>query len=840
MIPVNNCTGCMECYNICPVGAITVNIDKDGFYSPVIDKTICVNCGLCEQTCPVLNEKCRMYIKKSEPKIYACTNKDENTRLSSSSGGMFSVFAEFVLYLGGYICGAILEDNLTVKHIISNKKSDIERMKGSKYIQSYVGDCYKSIKQLLENGKPVLFCGTPCQCAGLNAFLGKEYKDLIIVDTICSCINPPYTLKEYLQSEIKDGYKKILKINFRDKITGWGGNDWGNFAFSVDWLDNDGKFRRFYEHNNENLFFKGFLYHLWMKDSCNRCIFGSKNRCSDITIGDFWVINRYKPSLNDNKGLSFVMLNSQKSKHIFEKIKDKLLICEEVDYNWAINTQPVLNGDGMFKHKNRDLFFTYAPTHYSRVELTKDLLGINKVGIITLDFSVNFGAQLQTWACCEKIKELGFTPKVIHYGEHYEYTLGFEDDPMKVFRDKYIPRSELCYTQKELLAETADCNRVIIGGDQVFRNWNSAKNYPLLRYLGDFVFGEKVLASYGSSFGFDYFNGNDDIKDECKKLFKRFDKILVRETSGVEILKNTFGVEAKTVLDPVFLLNEEQYINLINNSEVETPENYIAYMYLQDDFGLASINNDLLQKFKNENIININANENSQYNSVEQWLNYIKNAKFVITDSFHCVAFCIIFKKPFIVVDRVWGGNSRIENILNIFNLQSQRKSSLQEISQNDLICNINWENVADILEKEKQKSINELLEILLMPPTYKNRYCNEELKIIRLRNELNYERNKFHKLINKIDESNIEIINLKNNNEKYERDLNNVRHEWQSYVYEIVSALKDKNKFYFKYYFYRFILNFAIFNKNKIKLKKLKYKQKIDKIERLLNNPPL
>lgn len=270
----------------------------------------------------------------------------------------------------------------------------------------------------------------------------------------------------------------------------------------------------------------------------------------------------------------------------------------------------------------------------------------------------------------------------------------------------------------------------------------------MLRYFGDFIEGKKVLASYAASFGIDYFNGDDYLKGEVKKLLKRFDNISVREKSGVDILKNTFDVEGIEVLDPVFLLETKDYEKLISEAETKTPsEDYIAYMILNDELGLGEINSELLKILNGEKLININKSSDNNYNTVEQWLNYVKHSKFVITDSFHCLAFAIIFRKPFIVVKRDFGGNARIDNILEKLNLQYCARNSLEDITASDLNLEINYNDVYKIIEREKQISLNYLKELLNIKPGYKKEYRNEPLAEIRKEYEINYKKQRKNKI---------------------------------------------------------------------------------------------
>ena len=354
------------------------------------------------------------------------------------------------------------------------------------------------------------------------------------------------------------------------------------------------------------------------------------------------------------------------------------------------------------------------------------------VGILTYDYSINFGAHLQAYALCEKLKQLGFKPHIIRWAQHYYQTAGYEDDNLKPFRDKYLPRTKLCYAENELLEVCKDLPRIIIGGDQVFRNWANLEEEPILRYFGDFIEGNKVLASYGASFGVEYFEGTEYTINHVKNLLKRFDEIGVREKSGVDLLKNTFNVEGKEVLDPVFLLDKNKYAHLAKKAN-KISDDYIAYMYLADKFGLGEVKDELTQNLSNEKIININKKSEGGYTTPEQWLSNLLNAKFVITDSFHCVAFSIIFNKPFIVVNRDFGGNSRIDNILDKLNLSQCKKNTLSEISKIDLKQEINWNEVNSIIDFERKQSETFLNNILALPLTQKEPYIIDE-KLVNIR----------------------------------------------------------------------------------------------------------
>ena len=306
-------------------------------------------------------------------------------------------------------------------------------------------------------------------------------------------------------------------------------------------------------------------------------------------------------------------------------------------------------------------------------------------------------------------------------------------------------------------------------------------------------------------------NGTFEIINECQKLLSRFDKISVRENSGIKILKETFNIEGTEVLDPVFLLNTKDYETLINNcTDIYTTKEYIGYMILSDKLGLGDICKELQSTLQGCNIININKNANGKYNTVEQWLNYIKNADFIITDSFHCIAFCIIFQKPFVVVSRSFGGNARIVDFLNKFGFANCFKESKSDITSEDLKNDFDWCKINKILDKERILSIKYLLDILLLEPSTKIKYSNEKIENIREKYEAVYAMNKRNAAINSLKQHQKEQLKI-----VLQKDL-----------------IKRK---YFKYK----ILSKILFGKKRehYKEKAKLYKEKIDQIRNIMES---
>lgn len=377
---------------------------------------------------------------------------------------------------------------------------------------------------------------------------------------------------------------------------------------------------------------------------------------------------------------------------------------------------------------------------FRRLLVFLGIAGRKRVYIMTYQWADNFGAQMQNYALAEKIKELGYYPRTIKWGYNYYNSLGVRRDTLRFFSDGKIFKTKLCYTEKELKKAIYEGSRFIFGGDQIFRCWKgqvAGIEMPILRYYGDFVSGKKVIASYAASFGIDRFEGDKYLTEECRKLLKRFDRLSVREQSGVDILKHTFGVNGIEVLDPVFLFSEQKYEELIlsANNLVEHEPGYIGYMRLGDKSTLYPRTNKILE---NRYIINTMYDEHGAYNTVEQWLYNFKNALFVITTSFHGTAFAIIFHKPFIAI-HPHGHDKRISNLLENLELQNCQRKTIDDISADDLSIFIDWHKTDRIIQSRQVESLNYLNEILNLKPTYKVPYHNRMLRNIRTRYERAY-----------------------------------------------------------------------------------------------------
>ena len=305
------CCGSRTCEQICPQKAISMVENKEGFLEPKIDMNKCIKCGLCVKKCPQLNE---LTNNEELEKVYAA--KDINEQLSSSSGGIFSTIANKILDEKGVVFGATYNDNNNVEHISISEVEDLKNLKGSKYVQSDIKNTFNEAKKYLDSGRKVLFVGTPCQISGLNAYLGKQYNNLLTVDFVCHGVPSPKLFKNYLKWEARG--KNITDFRFRSKLKkGWG------LCYSYR-IENKLKHGSVKMNPYYNAFLNGYTY----RECCYNCKYATKQRISDITLCDYWGIEKEHPEFYDSKGVSGIIINTQKGNQIFKQIQKKLIYIE--------------------------------------------------------------------------------------------------------------------------------------------------------------------------------------------------------------------------------------------------------------------------------------------------------------------------------------------------------------------------------------------------------------------------------------------------------------------------------------------------------------------------------
>ena len=360
-----DCCGCSACVQRCPKHCISLKEDKEGFLYPDVDIRACIDCGLCEKVCPMLNHP----ETATRPiEVYVTKNRDEEIRRTSSSGGVFSAVATQIIKDDGVVFGACFNPAWEVIHDYAETQEDLRKFQGSKYVQSRIGNAYQLVESFLKKGRKVLFSGTPCQIAGLHSFLQKDYDNLYTIDIICHGVPSPGVWREYLEEETArqcDGKKSVLthpkdkigdvrieNISFRDKRLGW-----KKFSFALTLSVPVGhgakKSVLLSEPLDKNIFLRGFLADLYLRPSCHACPVKKFKSGSDVTIGDFWGVQNVMPEIDDDKGMSALLVNNIHGKNILNKLGVDMW---RTDYENVLRSNPAIE-KSVSMPKNRKHFY---------------------------------------------------------------------------------------------------------------------------------------------------------------------------------------------------------------------------------------------------------------------------------------------------------------------------------------------------------------------------------------------------------------------------------------------------------------------------------------------------
>jgi coenzyme F420-reducing hydrogenase beta subunit len=332
------CTGCAACAAACPVDAITMQPDEEGFKHPNINDEICIECELCRQVCPINSINTNIEKQRTEkekyrfPAVFASWHLDQDIRQKSSSGGVFTALAENILSRGGVVVGAAFDEKLVVRHSIVETPADLDKLRGSKYVQSELSPVlYRKIRDLLNQNRIVLFSGTPCQVAGLRSQLAKAYDNLFLCDIICFGVPSHRLFSRYVQEHLSRG-DQITNVSFRYKIKGW----------------RQSCIRRDLQNGKSNSsaisadpYMLAFLRGYALRNACYACMFKNK-RYGDLTLGDFWGVAKKYPQYDlDDKGTSLVLINTKKGQSLLESCKSRLFL-GHADLDTAVSGNPML------------------------------------------------------------------------------------------------------------------------------------------------------------------------------------------------------------------------------------------------------------------------------------------------------------------------------------------------------------------------------------------------------------------------------------------------------------------------------------------------------------------
>lgn len=672
-----SCTGCGACFSECPINAIEMGYDKEGFPCPTI-KLNCVNCGRCAAICPQMKEKTAFLTGIT---YYAAQCKDK-FRTQCSSGGVFGAIAEYIIKSNGIVYGAAFNADFTkLAHKGITKKEHLIQIFKSKYLQSETGECFREIKENLENNRQVVFCGCPCQVDGLKSYLKKDYDNLITIDILCHGVPSPLAYNAFLK-EASNGKKDSVKsVDFRDKRYGWG------TLLSVKFKEQEDVY---YEYYNGN-YFRAFLKGLTMRECCYSCRYAQVNRVGDVTIGDFWGIKQISNELDDGQGTSLVICNTYKGENLLKQINKDIRILKKITQESVIAIAEKNNGalirptnrpqmrDCFFYHINRGDSFSKA-VRYAETSL----LDVGIVGWWIETERSNYGSTLTNFALYRHLLSLGLSVAFIS-------PPGFDREYAGEFNKRNRYRMTAKYSAENMRENNKYIDTFIVASDVLW--YYNAFIKTGYMFMLDFVDDEKKKISYATSFGNtkQFFPQEERLKAQL--LLDRFDNVSVREYEAVDICQNCFGISATHVLDPVFLCDMKHWDCLESQAERRT-EGEFLFSYMLDPNGEKV---ELLKKFADALNLKLVTITDRQFDSekkneilnrcgvirnasIEEVVYHLKNAEYIITDSYHGMCFSIIFRKTFIaLVNRARGG-ARFDTIAQAFNIKDRMIDRIENV----------------------------------------------------------------------------------------------------------------------------------------------------------------
>ena len=718
------CTGCGACASICPTGALQIIQDDFGYYVSGYDSKKCINCNKCDSICPIKFQK-NKEIKYDKPMVYA-VQMDNTFRAQSSSGGVFPACATAMIdQKKAVIFGAAWNGNKLVHKGIEDV-SDLQDLCGSKYVQSYTKDSYRQVKKALCDKRVVLYCGCPCQIAGLYSFLGKEYVNLYTIDLLCYYAPSVQMFQNYL-NEMYDGAARTWY--FRDKELGWSSK---NLTIILDnkKKEDDSESRnlnvsekKIIRTCDNDIFEQSYHSHLLMSKHCETCKFNQISRQGDITLGDFWGIGKFDKSFVDTKGTSIVIVNSKKGDELLKLSRQFVLKIRKTDLKYIRGNRIGSGADATRSEESKRFYSLYEKT--GGMFCTSADLSMNHkydVAVVGCWDIKNYGSQLTYYSLLKIIGEIGLSAILIGCPKKAQYKstgkpILFKENPYSTFdiANQYENKIEMLNAND--LADT-----FIVGSDQV---WNNGlyKHFGEFTLL-DFVFSNKNKISYAASFGKKDWVGSEKEKAFFKFCLGRFNKVSVREISGIDICKDTFAIHADWVIDPIFLVGKSTFSKLTHKILVDVPNRYVfAYLldYSDDKIKLLK---EISNRLHCEFVVVTDPNQSvarqwkdyvhTEY-YIEEWLWLFQHAQYILTDSFHGMCVSLIYNKNFTAIVNDKRGAVRFEDYSKILGLNDYIVQSAGQILDNGFaLSNIDYERINPIIENLVQLGTEWLTDSIL------------------------------------------------------------------------------------------------------------------------------
>lgn len=695
------CTGCAACQNVCPTNAIKMDLEFMNGFKPSIDAKKCIDCGKCAQICPSIH--CEKGYESNE--VYAAWANNE-IRTMSSSGGAFTLLAEWIISMGGCVYGAAWEEGFTVKHIKVADRKGLAKLRYSKYVQSDTSDIYRDVKKELDSKRMVLFVGTPCQIAALKKYV--EDKNLYTIDLLCLNAPSQGIFQKYLEEEF--GKEKLDKIIQREALTGW--TQRTRFVYK------DGTSRLTLPSNDS--WWDAFLNGIVMRDACVSCKYSVETRQGDISLGDFWRIEKYNTTWRDDKGTSCILVNSDKGKYLFEQIRSSFIRLEKVEkdlvyYNGGYR-RPSLDW------KVRERFIKRIYDNSFEDSWAKAKKKKWDIGVVTFWAYCNYGSRLVSWSIYKVLNDMGYAALMImapiNAPLYNETSFVLNDERFKSLQYDEEDLADIPLNIQDSIRFNDVCDCFCVPSDQNFnRSFYMRKSCKFSSL--NWVRSNKGKIGYSISFGTSEFWGNEEERLEMKYFLKRFDAISVREKSAIDLMRKNFDIEADLVLDPLFLCDKKEYLKLVEMGKERVPkEPYLLTFILghpQKDAELEEILLECKNQLDINKVISIPDpifNRTSYEKcvedvKVEEWLAYLKNAKYIVTNSFHAACLAILFHKPFVVRNDISRGEARLVSLLNVFKLTDRMLNKNEKTKAVEILQkSIDYEAVDKTINQMKKDSL--------------------------------------------------------------------------------------------------------------------------------------
>lgn len=693
----DRCFGCGACANVCPVGAVKLEY-RHYFLSWNVDESLCIGCGKCETACPSLNP---VFDNQETPQLYAYCADDE-IRSVSSSGGMFTALARYTFERGGVVCGAAFDDDLVLKHQFAKNERELTKFRGSKYLQSNIGDCYKTIERLLDNGQSVLFVGTPCQVAGLRGALGHSYDRLLMADLLCHGTPSQHFFDKYV-GEVANG-REIANVNFRDKRCGWNCNHVVvTFSDGSEYIGSSNQ-------RVKDPYMLAFKENLMMRSTCYDCPFCDYPRQGDITIGDLWGSAKLDPASNDKKGTSLVFLNNEKGMRAYEVVERNAKYSNRIELSPdQYRTIPNRVNRTLKPNPYKSRFVELFESRSFNAAVTESKSGKYDVGLPALLHAANIGSVLTYWSLYYTLVDMGYSVRT--FGEP------FEANPNNTYKseefvNRWVPAHAVPIRYQSVLdmRELDDmCDMFVVGSDQIWLE-SMCKGRGSIFFL-QFATGASRKIAYSSSFGMNPSNRySADYYNHLRYYLSKFDAITCREDSGVAFANDDLRLEHRVEfsLDPVFLCDGKRFEELCDAGTPFSSEPFASAYIVKPNERMDSMLKRVLEarslgkarcclyqydKYDPAKTTVLASFDPQDSFPIEDTLRSFRDSDIVVTDSFHGVCFAILFKKDFVTIPRDF--EDRFASLLRRLGLQDRIiENDLSNLTDEIIVTHIDYDAV--------------------------------------------------------------------------------------------------------------------------------------------------